>query len=173
MRDELKSYIRRHNPSELGETIKEVLESYKISENYEPSEVSRACSEVNPEPNQVSDDGDDVGSSSSSVTDAGKLKPKALDVNSDESSKAEKSNNETTQKDDLVKKKTMRSVPKNVASSKPIAEVRGRSTQRKPRKPIKQESVEDNKKQGKKSAQGEGIQLILYKYAMLFFFCYF
>ncbi|KAL8465009.1 hypothetical protein ACS0TY_034478 [Phlomoides rotata] len=155
MREELKSYVRRHNPSELEETIKELFESYKISENYEPSEISRACSEATPEPNQASDD--DVGSSSSSITDVGKLKPKALDVNSDEINQVEKSNNEITQKDDSVQKKTIRSVPKNVASSKPTSEVRGRSTQRKPRKQLKQDSVQDNndkvKKLGKKSAQ--------------------
>lgn len=154
MSDELKSYVRRHDLSELGESVKELFEIYKISENLELSEVSRTCSQVPAEPNQLSDD--DVHSSSSSITDAEKLKPKSLDINAEEIHQVKKPN-----KDDSVKK-TTRSVSKNAAnaaSSKSGSEVRGRSIQKKPQKPTKQESAQDNdkvKKQGKKSARGEG-----------------
>ncbi|KAI3454640.1 hypothetical protein Pfo_011303 [Paulownia fortunei] len=156
MSDELKSYVRHHNVSGLGESVKELFESYKISESFEPSQVSGTCSQVPAEGNQLSDD--DVNSSSSSITDAEKLKPKSLDINTDEIHRVKKDNNETTQTDDSVKK-TRRSVPKNAASSKSGSEVRGRSIQKKPQKPIKQESTQDKdkvKKQGKKSARGEG-----------------
>lgn len=152
MCDELKAYVRRHNLPELGETVKELFERYNISENYEPSRGSAAGSQVSAEGNQLSDD--DVHSSSSSITDAEKLKPKSLG----EIGEAKKANDETTQNDDPVKK-TRKATPKNAASSKSGSEVRGRSTQKKPQKPIKKESVQVKdkvKKQGKKSALEEG-----------------
>ncbi|KAK6148532.1 hypothetical protein DH2020_019444 [Rehmannia glutinosa] len=156
MSDELKSYVRRHDLPELGDTVKELFEGYKISENFEPSQISGNGSQVPTETNQLSDD--DVHSSSSSITDAEKLKPKSLDINADETEEVKKANNETSQKDDCVKT-TKRSVPKRAASSKSGSEVKGRSVQKKPQKPVKQESAQNKdkvKKQGKKSARGEG-----------------
>ncbi|KAK6117968.1 hypothetical protein DH2020_048283 [Rehmannia glutinosa] len=156
MSDELKSYVRRHDLPELGDTVQELFEGYKISENFEPSQISGNGSQVPTETNQLSDD--DVHSSSSSITDAEKLKPKSLDINADETEEVKKANNETSQKDDCVKT-TKRSVPNRAASSKFGSEVKGRSVQKKPQKPVKQESARDKdkvKKQGKKSARGEG-----------------
>ncbi|KAH6807659.1 hypothetical protein C2S51_028767 [Perilla frutescens var. frutescens] len=157
MSDELKSYLRNHNLSELGESVKELFEGYKISENYEPSEASVTCSQVPEEPNQLSED--DARSSSSSITDAEKLKLKSLDISSDEIQQVKQSNKEVVQKDDSVKK-TRRSVSKNPASqgmkhSKPASEARGRSTQRKPSKLMKQESAKDDEKVKKQPARGE------------------
>ncbi|KAG8379145.1 hypothetical protein BUALT_Bualt07G0057700 [Buddleja alternifolia] len=159
MSDELKSYVRRHDLSEHGESVKELFESYKIPENCEQSQVSENCSQVPTEGNQLSDD--DIHSSSSSITDAEKLKPKSLDINADETNQVKKANNETTQKDDANSasvKKTRKSVSKNAANSKSGSEARGRSIQKKPQKPIKQELGQDKEKakiQGKKSARGE------------------
>ncbi|XP_042040404.1 uncharacterized protein LOC121785974 isoform X1 [Salvia splendens] len=150
MSDELKSYARTHELSGLKESVKELFEGYKISENYEPSVASLTGSQVPAEPNQSSED--DARSSSSSITDAEKVKPKSLDIASEEIEQAKQSKNEVTQKDESVKK-TRRSVP---ASSKPVSEARRRSIQRKPSKPVKQEPAKvDNKvkKQGKKPAQ--------------------
>ncbi|XP_041996699.1 uncharacterized protein LOC121746826 isoform X2 [Salvia splendens] len=151
MSDELKSYLRSHELSGLGESVKELFEGYKISENYEPSDASLTTSQVAAEPNQLSED--DARSYSSSITDAEKVKPKSLDIASEESEQAKQSNNEVTQKDESVKK-TRRSVSKIPASSKPASEARRRSIQRKPSKPVKQEVDNKVKKQqGKKPAQ--------------------
>lgn len=151
MSDELKSYVRKHDLSGLGESVKELFEGYKISESYEPSDASVAGSQAPGEPNQSSED--DARSYSSSITDAEKVKPKSLDITSDE---IKQSNNEDIQKDEFVKK-TRRSVSKIPASTKPASEVRGCSIQRKPSKPVKQESAKGDdkvKKQGKKPARG-------------------
>ncbi|GFP99356.1 hypothetical protein PHJA_002079700 [Phtheirospermum japonicum] len=155
MSDELKLYIRRHDLTELGEFVKELFEGYKISENFEPSQ-SENGSQVPSEGNQLSDD--DVKSSSSSITDAEKLKPKSLDLNVGETQKVKKENSE---KVDSVKKTIGRSVPKKAASSnKSGSEVKGRSAQKKPQKQVKQESAQDKDKvkkmKGKKSASEEG-----------------
>ncbi|KAL2244264.1 UNVERIFIED_CONTAM: hypothetical protein Sindi_0544400 [Sesamum indicum] len=152
MSDELKSYVLRHNLSEFGESLKELFESYKISENFEQSEGSETFSQVPAEGNQLSDD--DVNSSSSSITNAEKLMPKSLDVNAAEIHQMKKENDGSTQKNNSVKK-TRISVPKNAVISKSGSEVRGRSIQKKPQKSMKQESGQANnrvKKQGQKSA---------------------
>ncbi|KAL3845981.1 hypothetical protein ACJIZ3_003384 [Penstemon smallii] len=148
MSDELRSYVNRYNLSELGEVIKELFEGYKISENTEQSQVSQ----VPAEGNQLSDD--DIGSSSSSVTDAEKLKPKTLDVGADEIHQVKKPISKTSKKGDSAKK--TRISTKNAASLKSGSEVRGRSTQKKPRKPIKQEP---SKKQGKKTTAPEEVPI--------------
>ncbi|PIN00720.1 hypothetical protein CDL12_26774 [Handroanthus impetiginosus] len=154
MSNELKSYVRRHNLSELGESVKELFESYKISENFEQPQVSETCLQVPAEGNQLSDD--DVKSSSSSITDAEKLKPKLTEVNVDETLEVKKANNEATTQKEASVMKTRRSVPKNAPGSKSGSEARGRSIQRKPQKPTKQEPAQDKvKKQGKKSARVE------------------
>ncbi|XP_057806405.1 uncharacterized protein LOC131021295 [Salvia miltiorrhiza] len=151
MSDELKSYVRNHELLGLRESVKELFEGYKISENYEPSDASLAGSEAPAEANQSFED--DALSSSSSITDAEKVKkPKSLDIASDEIEQVKQSNIEVTQKDETVKK-TRRSVSKIPTSSKPASEVRGRSIQRKPSKPTKQETAKADdkvKKQGKK-----------------------
>ncbi|XP_077245831.1 uncharacterized protein LOC143885511 isoform X2 [Tasmannia lanceolata] len=46
LRDELKSYVLRHNLLELGEPTKELLRSYNISEDLEQVQVSETCSLV-------------------------------------------------------------------------------------------------------------------------------
>ncbi|KAL2465322.1 hypothetical protein Adt_41173 [Abeliophyllum distichum] len=155
MRDELKSYVRCHNLCELGEPLKELFESYGITEKFEQSNDSDTGSHMPGEGNHHSSDGD--VSSSSSVTDAEKITPKALDIDADGDCQVKKPNKETAQMNDSVKR-SRRSVNKNVTSSKSASEVQNRSTQKKPHKPIKQDVAKKGKvmKQGKKSAPGEG-----------------
>ncbi|KAF6159965.1 hypothetical protein GIB67_033049 [Kingdonia uniflora] len=73
--DELKSYAKRHNLAELGESCKDLLRSYNISEDVAQLQVSETCFQVPEESTRSSDE--DVHSSSS-TTVAKKLKPKAL-----------------------------------------------------------------------------------------------
>ncbi|KAL3819433.1 hypothetical protein ACJIZ3_005338 [Penstemon smallii] len=154
MGDELKAYVHRYNLPEHRELIKEPFESYKISENIE---VSGTCSQVTAEGHRLSDDG--ARSSSSSVTDADNLKPKSLNIGANEDHQVKRENSETIQKNDSVKK-TRRSLNKNATSAESGSEIRGRGTQKKFQKPIKQKPVHDKsklKKPGKKSdAPAEG-----------------
>lgn len=154
MSDELKLYVRRHSLSELSESVKELFESYKISENFDQlQQVSETCSQLPVEGNQSSDN-DDVKSSSSSITEVEKTKPKPLDKNVDGEPHGLKATKRTQKKDDS--EKTRRSAPESVTNSKTSTEFRGRSIQRKSRKPSKQASAQDSedkvKKQGKKPA---------------------
>ncbi|KAG6404045.1 hypothetical protein SASPL_136281 [Salvia splendens] len=147
MSDELKSYVRKHELSGLEESVKELIEGYKISENYEPSDASIAGSQAPADPNQSSED--DARSFTSSITDVEKVKPKSLPTASDEIEQAKQSKDESV-------KKTRRSVSKIPAVSKPASEARGCSIQRKPSKPGKQNSAKGDdkvKKQGKKPAK--------------------
>ncbi|KAK9090666.1 hypothetical protein Sjap_023843 [Stephania japonica] len=82
MKDELKSYARRHNLVELGEPAKELLASYNIIEDLEQLAVSETCSHVPEEGTRSSDE--DVKSTSS--TGARKLKPKSLNTEGFEAS---------------------------------------------------------------------------------------
>ncbi|XP_022852667.1 uncharacterized protein LOC111374248 [Olea europaea var. sylvestris] len=155
MREELKSYVHCHNLCELGEPLKELFDSYEISEKFDQSNVSDTGSQMPGEGNNSSDG--DV--SSSSVTDSEKPKPKlkALDIDADVDCQIKKPNKETSQMNDSVKR-SRRSVHKNVTSAKSPSEVQNRSTQKKPQKPLKQDVAKKGKvmKQGKKSAPGEG-----------------
>ncbi|MCL7032557.1 hypothetical protein MKW94_018688 [Papaver nudicaule] len=79
MREELKSYARRHNlVGLLGEPVTELLKSYKIEEALEQLQVSEACPLV-PEETQSSNED---RRSSMSTAGARKLKPKATNVES-------------------------------------------------------------------------------------------
>ncbi|KAJ0755008.1 hypothetical protein HanPI659440_Chr09g0353141 [Helianthus annuus] len=90
LKDELKSYACRHN---LGESAKEVFDSYGIQESVEQLQASVTCSHV-PE--------DDDAHSLSSATGASKLKPKSLTNSA--SSVAKESVREATQKSNSVSK---------------------------------------------------------------------
>ncbi|KAL2462940.1 hypothetical protein Fot_54177 [Forsythia ovata] len=157
VRDELKSYVSRYDVSELGESVKELFESYKISESLEQLQASDTGSHVPEEGNQLSED--DVRSSTSSITDVEKLKPNPTDTVADEIHGVQESNMVTSQKNESVNK-IKRPVNKDVTNTKSASEVRGRnSTQKNPKKPTKQELVKDQdkvEKLRKKSATGEG-----------------
>ncbi|KAL5724974.1 hypothetical protein ACHQM5_008173 [Ranunculus cassubicifolius] len=92
MRDELKSYVGRHNLAEHGESAKEILRSYNISEDLEELQVSLTCSQV-PEDGARSSD-EDV--QSSSVTGSKNFKPKSLNSESFQESAKKNSSKKTT-----------------------------------------------------------------------------
>ncbi|KAA8540936.1 hypothetical protein F0562_024926 [Nyssa sinensis] len=155
MRDELKSYAQRHNLVELGETVKELFESYNILESYEQLQVSEICSQVPDEGTRLSDD--DVHSSSS-VTGTLKLEPKSLSSDTVQPSPVTESTNETKKKNNHGTR-TRASMKKNDANSRSVSETAGRNTQKKSQMPSKQEPNKEKdkiKKQTKKSVHEEG-----------------
>ncbi|CAL5374704.1 unnamed protein product [Camellia sinensis] len=157
MRDELKSYARRHNLAELGEFVKELFESYNILENFEQLQVSETCSQVPEEGTRSSDD--DVHSSSS-VTGARKLKPKSLNTENTVQASAgtESAKKDTTQKDNPGTR-TRGSWNKNSANTRPASKTAGSSISKKSQIPSKQESNKDKDKirrVGKKAACEQG-----------------
>ncbi|KAG9459223.1 hypothetical protein H6P81_003731 [Aristolochia fimbriata] len=70
LRDELKSYVRRHNLLELGESTKELLKSYDISEDLGQVQVSETFSQ--------GPDSSDEDSHMCPTVESGNLKPKCL-----------------------------------------------------------------------------------------------
>ncbi|KAF5199214.1 microtubule-associated futsch-like protein [Thalictrum thalictroides] len=72
MSDELKSYASRHNLVELGEPLKELLTSYKISADMDQLKVSEICPQVSEESTQSSE-----AVHNSSIDNGKKLKLKA------------------------------------------------------------------------------------------------
>ncbi|KAH9611906.1 hypothetical protein KSS87_002631 [Heliosperma pusillum] len=83
LRDELKSYARRHNLAEFEETVKSLFESYEIAESLDQLQVSMTCSHV-PE-DATTPSADDV-LSTSSTAGTRKLKPKSLNIDTQASS---------------------------------------------------------------------------------------
>ncbi|CAH9126176.1 unnamed protein product [Cuscuta epithymum] len=69
MRDELRAYAQRHNLVELGESVKQLFESYKILPDFEQLQVSETCSHVLDEEVTRSSD-DEIHSRSSPVAGA-------------------------------------------------------------------------------------------------------
>lgn len=155
MRDELKSYARRHNLSELGETIKDLFERYNISETLEQLQVSETCSQV---PEEATRSSDDEVHSSSSTVGIRKLKPKSLNTDSAQVSPVEESVKEISSKKSPAPPRTRASLNKNSANSRSVSDIGKPKIQKKPQKPTKQETYKekDRTKQGKKSAGVEG-----------------
>ncbi|XP_059644954.1 uncharacterized protein LOC132286610 [Cornus florida] len=155
MRDELKSYARRHNFVEIGEPAKELFESYNILEHFEQLQVSEICSQVPEEGTRSSDD--DVHSSSS-ITGTRKLEPKSLNTDAAQVSPIIESTKETNSKNNPGMR-TRGSLSKNSATTRSVSGIAGRNVQKKSPKASKQESNNEKskiKKQGKKSARDEG-----------------
>ncbi|XP_057473054.1 uncharacterized protein LOC130761558 isoform X1 [Actinidia eriantha] len=154
LRDELKSYSRRHNLAELGEPVKQLFEGYNILENFEQLQVSETCSQVPEEGTRSSDD--DVHSSSS-VTGTRKLMPKALNTTDAIVQAAvvtESAKKEATGKDNRGMR-TRRTWNKNSADVRLASETAGRNISKKSQRPSKQESNEHKNKlkmQAEKSA---------------------
>ncbi|KAK3035660.1 hypothetical protein RJ639_032532, partial [Escallonia herrerae] len=152
VKDELKSYSRRHNLVELGEPVKELFESYNIIENFEQLQVSETCSHMPEEGTRSSDE--DINSSPS-ITEARKLKPKSL--NTDEDSPVKESVNRTKQKSNRVST-TRVAANKNDATA--TLEARDRKARKTSQKLNKQECKKEKdkvKKHGKKPAHKEGL----------------
>ncbi|KAL5747401.1 hypothetical protein ACOSP7_024402 [Xanthoceras sorbifolium] len=153
MRDELKSYASRHNLGELGEPVKDLFDLYNISETAEQLQVSQTCSQVPEEGTRSSDD--EVHSSSSTVGTR-KLKPKSLNTDTAQvSSVTESVKKETAPK---INPSNRTRASKNSANAKPVSDAGNRKIEKKPQKPIKQETNKKDRiiKPGKKSASEEG-----------------
>ncbi|KVH98874.1 uncharacterized protein LOC112514774 [Cynara cardunculus var. scolymus] len=94
LRNELQSYALRHNILDLGESAKEVLQSYEIPKCIEQVQVSETyCSH---EPEQGTQSSSDEAHSLSSVNEIPKLKPRSS--NNSAGSTAKESAKETNQK---------------------------------------------------------------------------
>ncbi|KAF2315983.1 hypothetical protein GH714_040778 [Hevea brasiliensis] len=148
MRDELKSYVQRHDHElgEIGESVKELFESYGIADNQEQVQVSESCSQVPEEGTRSSDD--EVLSSSSMGNR--KLTPRSLNADAAQASKVTESAKKVTQKNTTAPR-SRASQNKNTANSRSVSGTAGQKLQRKPQRPGK-----DKIKQGKKSATEEG-----------------
>uniref|UniRef100_A0A7C9CRP6 Uncharacterized protein n=1 Tax=Opuntia streptacantha TaxID=393608 RepID=A0A7C9CRP6_OPUST len=83
LREELKSYARRHNLGEDGDAIKGLFESYEILETLEQLQASETCSHVPEDATTPSDEG---VQSTTSAAGAKKLKPKSLNTDTQASS---------------------------------------------------------------------------------------
>ncbi|XP_062116456.1 uncharacterized protein LOC133830487 [Humulus lupulus] len=160
VRDELTSYSRRHDlGSELGESLKELFESYNIVESTAQLQVSESISQVPEEGSRSSDD--EIRSTSSIVSTRNqKLKPKALNTDAAQVSPvAGPTKKNTTQKTNPTSR-TRGSVTKDSANSRSLTATGANSKPiKKPQKPSKQEVNKEKdmmKKKGKKSADKEG-----------------
>ncbi|KAI9175122.1 hypothetical protein LWI28_027726 [Acer negundo] len=153
MRDEFKSYARRHNLGELGEPVKDLFDLYDISETLEQVQVSETCSQV---PDEGTRSSDDEVRSSSSTMGTRKLKPKSLNTDTAQVSQVTESVKKETSPKISSSNRTRAS--KNSANAKPVSDAGNRKIEKKPQKPTKQETVKKNRiiKPGKKSASEEG-----------------
>ncbi|XP_031405560.1 uncharacterized protein LOC116214296 isoform X2 [Punica granatum] len=151
MREELKSYVRKHSLPELKEAVKELFDIFNIVESVEQPQVSQTCSQVPEEGTRSSDD--DVHSTSSTIG-ARKIKPKSL--NNDvalASQVAAEPDKETLKKNPATK--VRESVNRNPASSRTVPDNGARKVQKKVQKPMKEGSnveKEKTERQGKKPA---------------------
>ena len=157
MQDGLKSYVRRHELADLGETVKELLESYDIKENIEQQQVSETITQVPEEGTRSSDD--DVHSSSSSMG-TGKLKPKCLNIDPTQltPAAAESTKKETSQKGNPGSRLRANSST-NSPNPRPSLESGNRRSVKKREKPNKLELSKDKgmvRRPGKKSDVKEG-----------------
>ncbi|PQQ10172.1 uncharacterized protein Pyn_12019 [Prunus yedoensis var. nudiflora] len=152
MRDELKSYVVRHNLDDLEDPLKELLES-KSNVEREQMQISETCSQVPDEGTRSSDD--DVKSCSSTMGTR-KLKPKSLNTDAAPVSPVKASAKKEIAQKSIPATKTRGSLVKTSSNSGPVSDNGARGpTAKKPQKPSKQESnkVKDRtKKQGDKSA---------------------
>lgn len=152
MREELKSYARRHDLAELGEPAKELFERYNMG-SFEQMQVSETISRAPEEGTQSSDD--DLHSSSTTIGTE-KLKPKSL--NTSDTSQVKGSVKEVTKK--IIPAPMARTYArKNSANSKSASEIVGHNAQKKYQKPSKQDPTMEKykvKKEEKKSAPEEG-----------------
>ncbi|XP_022737063.1 microtubule-associated protein futsch-like [Durio zibethinus] len=153
MHDELKSYIRRHNLSENGEAIKELLESYNVSENSDQPQVSENCSQVPEEGTRSSDD--EVHSVSSAVGFR-KLKPKSLNTDAAQVSSVAESAKEATLKNNPATRN--RVLNRNGSNSRSVSETRSRMLQKtqKTTKPEDVKGKDKTKRLGTESTNEEG-----------------
>lgn len=155
MRDELKSYARRHNLGEFGERVKDLFDSYNVSETSDQLQVSESCSQV---PEEGTRSSDDEVHSSSSTMGSRKLKPKSLNTDVAQVSSVTESVKKETIPKNYPATRSRATLHKNSVNSRSVSDTANRNTQKKPQKPTKQETNKEKErtKQGKKSAGTEG-----------------
>ncbi|XP_059303921.1 uncharacterized protein LOC132055915 [Lycium ferocissimum] len=151
LRDELKSYVQRHNLVDLGEPVKQLFESYNISQEFEQLQVSETCSHV---PEDGTPSSDDEVHTSSSVAGTEKSEPEVLNKEAVETCQVAEPTKETSSKKENASK-NRRSVNKNAATPKSTTDVSG-TIKKKLENPKQEPNKNKGKRQGKKSAQVEG-----------------
>lgn len=169
MQDELKSYVGRHQLAELGEAVKELLESYNIAENIEQSQVSESISQGPEEGTRSSDD--EVHCGSSSTMDTAKLKPKCLNTDSPTQTTPvtiEPTKKETSHKNNPGSR-LRENLRKNYANSRSALDSGNRRSAKKAEKSTKpQTNKGEVKKQGKKSDAKEGKCAVLSYFLLIY-----
>ncbi|GAA0151292.1 hypothetical protein LIER_10039 [Lithospermum erythrorhizon] len=154
IRDELKSYARKHNLTEFGDSAKELFENYNITENFEQLQISQTCSHLPEEGTRSSDD--DVHSTSS-VGNMGQVKRNLLAGDAAKTMQVNQPKKEKIEKDGSVSKLRKSITNKNLSSLKSPADTQGRNSQKRPQK-TKQELSDDKvKKSAKKPAHEDSI----------------
>ncbi|XP_057420096.1 uncharacterized protein LOC130714218 isoform X2 [Lotus japonicus] len=155
LQDELKSYVSRHQLAELGEPVKELLESYNIAENIVLTQVSESISQVPEEGTQSSDD--EVHCCSSSTMADEKLKPKCLDTDSTQLSPEaiESTKKEACQKSN-PSSRLRGSLRMNSANSRLASDRVNRRATKKLEKTNKQET---NKEKGEVKKKGKNSEI--------------
>ncbi|KAI9086498.1 hypothetical protein K1719_031582 [Acacia pycnantha] len=164
MQDELKSYVQRHRVTEQEELLKELFESYNISENkrqlQQQDDVPESVSEVREEASGLSDE-DLHNSSSAMSTGNNNMEPKCLIMDSTKPSpKKEPIKKETCQKSNNNPRCRVKgSFSENSANSRSGLNSVNRRSVKKPEKPGKEEPNREKvkiRKQAKKSNVAEG-----------------
>ncbi|XP_015067858.1 uncharacterized protein LOC107012507 [Solanum pennellii] len=156
LRDELKSYVQRHNLLGLGEPVKQLFESYNISHDFEQLQVSETCSHAPQDGTPSSDD------STSSVAATEKSEPEVVTKDAIETWQVAEPTKETSSRKDIATK-NHKSVSKTattpnsteVAATPKSTEVSG-TTKKKIENPKQKPNKNKAKRQGKKSAGVEG-----------------
>ncbi|XWS37449.1 hypothetical protein CRYUN_Cryun19dG0043800 [Craigia yunnanensis] len=154
MRDELKSYARRHNLGENGEAIKELLDSYNVSENSDQPQVSETCSQV---PEEGTRSSDDELHSVSSAVGSRKLKSNSLNTDAAQVSTVAESAKEATPQNNPATRN--RVLNKKSSNSRSVSDIGSRKMQKKTQKTTMPEPVkgkDKTKRQGIKSVNEEG-----------------
>ncbi|KAE8684907.1 putative calmodulin binding protein [Hibiscus syriacus] len=154
MRDEFKSYIRRHNLGENEEAIQELLERYSVLENSDQPQVSETCSQVPDEGIRSSDD--EIRKVSPSAG-ARRLKPKSLNTDVAQVSYVAKSAKEATPKNNAAtRNRPLNKTNSNSWPSGTGCRKRQIGTLKTTTKPESVKGKEKTKKQGAKSDNKEG-----------------
>ncbi|CAN4088139.1 unnamed protein product [Withania somnifera] len=159
LRDELKSYVQRHSLADLGEPLKQLFESYNISQDFEQLQVSETCSHA---PEDGTRSSEDEVHSSSSVAGSEKSEPEVLNKDAIETCQVVEPIKETSSRKETANKSCksvnkIASTPKSteVAATPKSTEVSG-TTKKKLETPEQKPSKNKVKRQGKKSAGVEG-----------------
>ncbi|KAG1335464.1 hypothetical protein COCNU_03G015830 [Cocos nucifera] len=135
VRDELKSYVWRHNlVAELGEPAKDLLQMYNIVEDLEQLKVSDSCSQLPVERNQFSDKSPRSYSTASKIRT---LKPKSLNPNTRSVAEPNKREGIQQRKPASKNKGSSNESPVYAVS---VEDTNGSNAQKKSRQPRKMES---------------------------------